>query len=1495
MKNPIYNRCTLATFLALALSGIIGRPLLAQSVWSGASGTDLNWSTAANWSPSGAPGPASAVFFGNTAAGASPLTNSFVDMNFTISSLAYTNSAASPGNYEGTVISGGSTLLVTNGFTVGGSNATTFANNVLITGPGALVVSNNNFLVQQGSSGDGVHQAVLDLSGLNTFQAVVNRFGVGFYSINNASRACGLLYLARTNLITVANTGTTNTFVVGWNVNSGGNSANNKGSAIYLGQTNAIFADSISVGSVKSAGQTGGAQTTGGLLAFNTNGLNNPSALFRNKDGISRVSSWQIGDDSALNNSNQGASGTNDFSGGSIDAMINNLNLGLSGTGASGGLTANGNGTLIFGAGTIDANNLTNGWSKGSGTSGNAGTGTINLNGPGTLKVNNVLNLASTNGATGAPVPAGTLNVGNATLIAGTIIAGGGNSTINLVGGTLIMTNGAASAGTLVNPISNFSVSNSVLNLAIGTGITPIVANNLTVNAPATINIPALPVIGTYPAQIPLIQYTSESGDLMTFSLGSLPTVAAVPYKGYLSNNVNNLSLDLVITNGFVPVGVDIWSGTNSANWDLASPNWLLFGSATTFVNGANAQFDDTAAGTTSVNLVGNLTPGSLVVSNNAKTYTFGGPGNIGGTASLVKNGSGTMILTNGGNNNFAGGILISNGTVQFGNGGTGGNLPASIPAIVDNGTLVLNQSSNVTLTNNLTGSGNFVQAGGGIVSLVGSNSYNGQTLATAGGLMIDGYVGGLAASLLTNSPGAVIGGNGTNLGLFNAGGIINPGDANSIGTFTTANGLALFPGASLTFDLNNNDATEGNGINDLIQVSGDLTANNTTVAINLQGGLPQAGLSYPVITYSGILHGSFNPVVKSHFAATVDTSTPNQVNVTITGTNGATLKWNSTGSSTWDMGATANWFNFGTASADIFGAGDSVLFDDSVAGVQTNITIPTGVAVYPVAITNISSANSFTLNGGGTISGPTALIKDGASTLTINTTNSFTGGVIIVNGTLRTGSGTALGLNNTASVTNIIGSGATLDLNAQSLGSATFVVSGSGVGGNGALINSGAAQLNAFQNIVLAGDTTFGGPGNAAGGGNTQGRWDIRGGTPSLTCLNGNPYNLTKTGSNQVTLVGVTVDQNLANITVKGGVFGIQGSVTSLGNPTNVLALYDNGTLLHCAGFSTALSKVIVMTNASVDCTGTGANEFDGPVTLQGTNTFSLTDPLTFTGVFAGSGGFTKLGASTLTLSASNTYIGGTIVSAGTLVLTEPGSITASTNIFVATGATIDVNGRADQTLTLMNGQTLGGGGNFNGSLTNNPGSVFFVGGNRLIGTNIVSGNATLEGSTFMDITNNGAKFDVLSAASITYGGILVVSNLDGANPLAANESFQLFNAGSYSGAFANILPANPGPGLAWDTNSLATSGTLNIVSAPVQSQPHIASVTLSGMNLIFSGTNGTAGVQYEVLTSTNLALPLNQWITNATLQFDVSGNFAFTNTVSPGTPQLFFQLKSP
>ena len=91
---------------------------------------------------------------------------------------------------------------------------------------------------------------------------------------------------------------------------------------------------------------------------------------------------------------------------------------------------------------------------------------------------------------------------------------------------------------------------------------------------------------------------------------------------------------------------------------------------------------------------------------------------------------------------------------------------------------------------------------------------------------------------------------------------------------------------------------------------------------------------------------------------------------------------------------------------------------------------------------------------------------------------------------------------------------------------------------------------------------------------------------------------------------------------------------------------------------------------------------------------------------------------------------------------------------------------------------------------------------------------------------------------------------------------------------------------------NKLLVDGSIEVINVP---QPKFTSIGISGTNVIITGTNGAAGANYAVLTATNLALSLSNWQSIATNPFDSSGNFSFTNAISPGEPQRFFRLRTP
>jgi hypothetical protein len=158
------------------------------------------------------------------------------------------------------------------------------------------------------------------------------------------------------------------------------------------------------------------------------------------------------------------------------------------------------------------------------------------------------------------------------------------------------------------------------------------------------------------------------------------------------------------------------------------------------------------------------------------------------------------------------------------------------------------------------------------------------------------------------------------------------------------------------------------------------------------------------------------------------------------------------------------------------------------------------------------------------------------------------------------------------------------------------------------------------------------------------------------------------------------------------------------------------------------------------------------------------------------------------------------------------------------------------------------------------------------------------------MGVTNNG--FDSLTGNTLIYGGTLVVSNLDSTHPFAAGNSYKLFNATFYGGTFANIVPASPGPGLAWSTNNLAINGTISISNA--LASPQITTLFLTGSSLVIKGTNNSPSGPWHLLGSSDVSLPLASWAVVTNGAFDANGTCSITNPLGPVALQ-FYILRVP
>src|ERR1039458_3702770 len=188
------------------------------------------------------------------------------------------------------------------------------------------------------------------------------------------------------------------------------------------------------------------------------------------------------------------------------------------------------------------------------------------------------------------------------------------------------------------------------------------IVGNLAVNGTIMVNIAdTLPQLG----QFPLIKYGTKSGS-GTFTIGAVP----VGVVASIVNNTGNHSIDLNITS----VALDLWNGLAGGTWDInVTTNWSNAGTGlpTTYLDGISVVFNDSALGTTTVNLVTNVQPRSITVMNDVSNYTLIGIGKINGTTGLNKQGAAVLTIEN--MNGYTGPTVLSGGTVVVTNLANGG------------------------------------------------------------------------------------------------------------------------------------------------------------------------------------------------------------------------------------------------------------------------------------------------------------------------------------------------------------------------------------------------------------------------------------------------------------------------------------------------------------------------------------------------------------------------------------------------------------------------------------------------------------------------------------------------------------------------------------------------------------------------------------------------------------------------------------------------------
>ena len=678
---------------------------------------------------------------------------------------------------------------------------------------------------------------------------------------------------------------------------------------------------------------------------------------------------------------------------------------------------------------------------------------------------------------------------------------------------------------------------------------------------------------------------------------------------------------------------------------------------------------------------------------------------------------------------------------------------------------------------------------------------------------------------------------------------------------------------------------------------------NYTAGATNITVNLSRAGLPAGDYTVNNLWDGT----------STVATGTlPVSLNekqsklFSLTTRSPQNLVWKTNSNSTWDTDTSANWMILSNSQPSVFITGDQVLFGDA-PNAPTTVTV--SGTVQPASLTVVSTNNSYTFDGPGTLALSGTLTKSGPSMLTLTVPVNITGPVQINGGTVYAGN---FAFVNASSIT--ITNDATLDFGGGTMGNGTpITVSGPGVGGVGALYNSSYETYDNLLYITLAGDAVFGG----------SSRWDLG---PGSTVTGPHKLTINRGPGVYGEWSGAALNNSVGDIELLSGKLGIKNMGASFGNPAANF-IVDPGTeldfwtgepgyaknfqILSNSTFQILIGFTNFYGNLALDNDvlfaaygGAGGNEtFGGAFILNGIVHFMLGNgDFLFTNVISGPGGFVwDAYDHELIFKAANTYTGPTVIGDGlTLALAGSGSISQSSLIFFggdsAENIALDASGRPDDTLTLAAGQTLGGIGTVSGRLTVQPGALVAPGGTNILlgitngasatGTLTASSDVALNGSVLMKLDGPGASDEITSTTKINFGGTLSLANISGA-PLASGNSFQLFAAPVLNGSFSSITPSTPGSGLLWDTAHL-NAGVLSVVPAP-----GITGVKMSGANFTFTGTNGTPHANYLILTTTNLALPIINWTVVATNSFDTGGNFHVTNSVGAGSNARFYSVQ--
>ncbi|MCE0496604.1 MAG: autotransporter-associated beta strand repeat-containing protein, partial [Methylacidiphilales bacterium] len=858
----------------------------------------------------------------------------------------------------------------------------------------------------------------------------------------------------------------------------------------------------------------------------------------------------------------------------------------------------------------------------------------------------------------------------------------------------------------------------------------------------------------------------------------------------------------------------------------------------------------------------------------NTTNNTFAGTIN-GDGGSLVVNSTNDSTLVLSGDNTYTGGTTVSGGILEISsqsNIGAGG-------LTLGGGEMLT--STNATFTENVTLNSGTNDTLAAVTDTTAT--YNG-IISGSNALTINDGVNDGTVVLTTNN--TYTGGTTISAGVLQA----NTNNALGTGAVTVDSGASLQLNGGITLGTNNNiiiSGTGAGGAGAIFSNDGDTDNVDGTVTLANSASIVGSG-DNTALALNGSISLSSNDL-------TLEATNGSQIGLygQITGSGGITVTTNEGFEHGVDLlGSTSNTYT-GTTTVENGGALD-LDKSSNVTAISGNLEIDGG-EVWDFSTGQLAASSVLTLTSNGLF----IFVGSGPQTETIAGLNGDSGTEIATGLNVPV----TLILNETGNYNyagNIEDTYLTISLVKE--GAGTQILSGTNDYAGGTTINGGILEISSENNI-----------GGTNAGGLTLGGGEL------LTSSNATfSENVTLNSGTNDTLAAVTDTTATYNGIISGS------NALTINDGTNDGTVALNGNNIYTGGTTIESGTVIVGTNNAF---GTGT-VFTIDPTITYTNSVTVTNPIdmmgdttlevdssnsaTQAGVISGTDTdvLTKAGTGTLILSATNTYTGATVISAGTLAMGTNGSIASSSEVDLTnSGTTFDISNGGSQTiqnLTGVSGSTVNLGANnlaegtvdsteFDGVIEGAGGSLTVQGGGLLIltGSNTYTGGTTIDAASYLVAENSNA----LGSGAVTLSGN---GTLEGGPGVTVTNAINLGSGGGNIGNFGAYAQTTFSGAIALNSNNLTIFSYSDVPASTTLSggitgtgnltliSDNSASVILSGASVNNTGTitnegTGTSGTTISAAIGSSVTGVIQDSATSS-LTLTHANTYAGGTTVTTG-----------